>query len=197
MLTNQSRLISSDFLSEKFNYNRYIICAFCSALFGLPLNILLLIILIRNGLYQRRKSTDSFQGFLFEIVLIDILLILYYFLDNFFSYLYHDRSAGEHYLIHLSDFSCKFFTYFAKMSVLLTTWLLLFLLLNQLIQTIKSHRSSSRWQRSLLPYINAKYSTVFLIFTFSLYNIYPIEVLKYQSKGALPDYERSNSSGSI
>ena len=92
----------------------------------------------------------------------------------------------------MSDFSCKLFTYIAKMSVLLTTWLLFFLILNQFILTMKYNRNHSCWNRSL-NYINAKYSTVFLIFIFSVYNIYPIEVLKYQKKEDLQDYEKGKN----
>jgi hypothetical protein len=176
------------------DYNKYIFFAICSVLIGLPSNILLLIILIRNGLcnrryYLRTTPTGSFDRFLFEIIFIDILLILYHFMDNFLSYIHQDRSAGAHYLIHISDFCCKFFTYFAKMSVLLATWLLFFLILNQLILTMNYNQTYSCWRQSLY-YINAKYSTVFLIFIFSVYNIYPIEVLKYQKKEDLQDYQQ-------
>jgi hypothetical protein len=181
------------------DYHKYIFFAVCSALLGLPSNILLLVILVRIGLFTRRQSglsyliskpTGSFERFLFEVVFIDTLLIIYHFVDNFLSYIKDDRSAGQHYLIHVSDFCCKFFTYIAKMSVLLTTWLLLFLLINQLILTMEynnNHRSC--WNRGLY-YVNAKYSTVFLIFIFSVYNIYPIEVLKYQKKEDLQDFQK-------
>jgi hypothetical protein len=176
------------------HYNKYVFFAVCSVLIGLPSNILLLIILIKNGLFNRRYSflntpTGSFDRFLFEIICIDILLILYHFIDNFLSYIHQDRSAGAHYLIHISDFCCKFFTYFAKMSVLLATWLLFFLILNQLILTMNYNQTHLCWRKSLY-YINAKYSTVFLIFIFSVYNIYPIEVLKYQKKEDLQDYQQ-------
>ncbi|CAF3348862.1 unnamed protein product [Rotaria sp. Silwood1] len=189
------------------HYDKYVFFAVCSALVGLPLNILLLVILIRNGLFSRRNNnnnnnndstqisylrntpTGSFERFLFEIIFIDTLLILYHFMDNFLSYIHKDRSAGQHYLIHVSDFCCKFFTYFAKMSVLLATWLLFFLILNQFILTMKYNEEYSCWNRSLY-YINAKYSTVFLIFICGIYNIYPIEVLKYQKKEDLQDYQQ-------
>jgi hypothetical protein len=75
------------------------------------------------------------------------------------------------------------------MSVLLATWLLFFLILNQLILTMNYNQTYSCWRQSLY-YINAKYSTVFLIFIFSVYNIYPIEVLKYQKKEDLQDYQQ-------
>jgi len=195
MINNQSEFSfyyndSIDLLYNKLigiHYNKYIFFAVCSVLIGLPSNILLFIILIRNGLFSRRyyyqvnNPTGSFERFLFEIIFIDILLILYHFFDNFLSYIHNDRSTGEHYLIHISDFCCKIFTYFTKMSVLLTTWLLVFLILNQLILTMKYNHTDSCWKHSLY-YINAKYSTVFLIFIFSIYNIYPIEVLKYKKK---------------
>jgi len=180
------------------SYTKYIFFSICSALLGLPSNILLLIILIRIGLFSRRvqththgpiKPTGSFERFLFEIVFIDTLLIIYHFVDNFLSYIREDRSAGQHYLIHISDFCCKFFTYIAKMSVLLTTWLLLFLIINQLILTMNyndNHRSC--WHRALY-YVNAKYSTVLLVFIFSVYNIYPIEVLKYHKREDVQDYD--------
>jgi hypothetical protein len=77
------------------------------------------------------------------------------------------------------------------MSIPLTTWLLLFLIINQLILTMENnnnHHHRSFWNRGLY-YVNAKYSTVFLIFIFSVYNIYPIEVLKYQKKVDLQDYQ--------
>jgi hypothetical protein len=181
------------------HYHKYVFFAVCSALLGLPSNILLLVILVRIGLFSRRQSglgyltgkpTGSFERFLFEIVFIDTLLIIYHFLDNFLSYINEERSAGQHYLIHVSDFCCKFFTYIAKMSVLLTTWLLLFLIFNQLILTMEynNNNNSSCWNRGLY-YVNAKYSTVFLVFFFSVYNIYPIEVLKYQKKEDLQDYK--------
>ena len=181
------------------DYHKYVFFAVCSALLGLPANILLMVILVRIGLFSKRQSslaylatkpTGSFERFLFEIVFIDTLLIIYHFVDNFLSYIKEDRSSGQHFLIHVSDFCCKFFTYIAKMSVLLTTWLLLFLIINQLILTMEYnnyHRSC--WNRGL-HYVNAKYSTVFLIFIFSVYNIYPIEVLKYQRKEELQDYEQ-------
>jgi hypothetical protein len=180
-------------------YDKYMFFAVCSGLLGLPSNILLLVILVRIGLFSRRqsgltsvviKSTGSFERFLFEVVFIDTLLIIYHFVDNFLSYIHEDRSAGQHYLIHVSDFCCKFFTYIAKMSVLLTTWLLLFLIINQLILTMEyNNNHQSFWSRSLY-YVNAKYSTVFLIFIFSVYNIYPIEVLKYQKKEDFQDYQQ-------
>lgn len=195
------------FYSEfaEIHYDKYVFFAVCSASVGLPLNILLLFILIRNGLfserynydksnrqtYRRNTRTGSFERFLFEIIIIDTLLIIYHFIDNFLSYIHKDRSAGQHYLIHISDFCCKFFTYFAKMSVLLATWLLFFLIFNQFILTMKYNEKHTRWNRSL-DYINAKYSTVFLVFIFSLYNIYPIEVLKYQKKEDLQDYQQGN-----
>jgi len=185
--------------STASRYHKYVFFAVCSALFGLPSNILLLVILIRIGLFSRRqsgliplitKSTGSFERFLFEVVFIDTLLIIYHFVDNFLSYIHEDRSTGQHYLIHVSDFCCKFFTYIAKMSVLLTTWLLLFLIINQLILTMEyNNNQRSFWSRGLY-YVNAKYSTVFLIFIFSVYNIYPIEVLKYQKKEDLQDYQQ-------
>lgn len=187
------------------HYDKYVFCAVCSALVGLPLNILLLVILLRSGLFSQRSynqsarvsysktgTAGSFDRFLFEIVFIDTLLILYHFIDNFLSYIHKDRSAGQHYLIHVSDFCCKFFTYFAKMSVLLATWLLLFLILNQFILTMQYKQEYSCWNRSLY-YINAKYSTVFLVFISGLYNIYPIEVLKYQQKEDLQDYQRGKT----
>ncbi|CAF2085242.1 unnamed protein product [Rotaria magnacalcarata] len=190
------------------NYDKYVFFAVCSALVGLPFNILLLFILIRYGLFCRRYPRDtsirisyakntrtgSFERFLFEIICIDTLLILFHFIDHFLSYIHKDRSAGQHYLIHVSDFCCKFFTYFAKMSVLLATWLLLFLIVNQFILTMKYNEKYSCWNRSL-SYINAKYSTVFLIFFFGIYNIYPIEVLKYQKKEDLQDYQREGVAG--
>ncbi|CAF0897963.1 unnamed protein product [Rotaria sordida] len=174
-----------------------------NALLGLPSNILLLVILMRIGSFSRRqsvlarlsfikiKSTGSFERFLFEVVFIDTLLIIYHFVDNFLSYIHEDRSTGQHYLIHVSDFCCKFFTYIAKMSVLLTTWLLLFLIINQLILTMEHNNQHHRscWNRGLY-YVNAKYSTVFLVFIFSVYNIYPIEVLKYKKKEDLQDYQK-------
>lgn len=179
-------------------YDKYVFFAVCSALFGLPSNILLLVILMRIGVFTRQhsivsplvtKTAGSFERFLFEVVFIDTLLIIYHFVDNFLSYLNEDRSTGQHYLIHVSDFCCKFFTYIAKMSVLLTTWLLLFLIINQLILTMEYSNNRSFWNRSLY-YVNAKYSTVFLIFIFSVYNIYPIEVLKYQQKEDVQDYQK-------
>ncbi|CAF2480258.1 unnamed protein product [Rotaria sp. Silwood2] len=201
------------------HYNKYVFFAVCSALLGLPSNILLLVILMRIGLFSRRQSvlsrlsfikiqsTGSFERFLFEIVFVDTLLIIYHFVDNFLSYIHDDRSTGQHYLIHVSDFCCKFFTYIAKMSVLLTTWLLLFLIINQLILTMEynndnnddhddghHHRHRSCWNRGLY-YVNAKYSTVFLVFIFSVYNIYPIEVLKYQKKEDSQDYQQGGVPG--
>ncbi|CAF3484970.1 unnamed protein product [Rotaria sp. Silwood1] len=187
----------------EMHYHKYVFFAVCSALLGLPSNILLLVILMRIGLFSRRqsilsrlsftkiKSTGSFERFLFEIVFIDTLLIIYHFVDNFLSYIHEDRSTGQHHLIHVSDFCCKFFTYIAKMSVLLSTWLLLFLIINQLILTMEynnDHQNRSCWNRGLY-YVNAKYSTVFLIFIFSVYNIYPIEVLKYKKKEDIEDYQ--------
>jgi hypothetical protein len=184
---------------NEMHYDKYVFFAVCSALFGLPANILLLVILVRIGLFSRRQSgsshsttkpTDSFERFLFEVVFIDTLLVVYHFVDNFLSYIHEDRSTGQHYLIHVSDFCCKFFTYIAKMSVLLTTWLLLFLITNQLILTMDyNYNNRSFWNRGLY-YVNAKYSTVFLVFIFSVYNIYPIEVLKYQTKEEVQDYQR-------
>jgi hypothetical protein len=181
-------------------YDKYIFFAVCSALFGLPANILLLVILVRIGLFSRRQSgltvpvitkpTGSFERFLFEVVFIDTLLIIYHFVDNFLSYIHGDRSAGQHYLIHISDFCCKFFTYIAKMSVLLTTWLLLFLIINQLILTMEYNNNRRLFLNRGLYYVNAKYSTVFLIFIFSVFNIYPIEVLKYRKKEGLEDYQQ-------
>ena len=204
--TNES-INFSDFNATNFlfmfpltanSYTKYVFFAICSALLGLPSNILLLVILMRIGLFTRRmssltsaviKPTGSFERFLFEIVFIDTLLIIYHFVDNFLSYIHEDRSAGQHYLIHVSDFCCKFFTYIAKMSILLTTWLLLFLIINQLILTMEyNHHYRSCWHRGLY-YVNAKYSTVFLVFIFSVYNVYPIEVLKYQKKEDVQDYE--------
>jgi hypothetical protein len=178
-------------------YDNYVFFAICSALLGLPSNILLLVILIRIGLFSRRQSnlttilskpTGSFERFLFEVVFIDTLLIIYHFVDNFLSYLHEERLMGQHYLIHISDFCCKFFTYIAKMSILLTTWLLLFLIINQLILTMEYNNNHHPFVNRSLYYVNAKYSTVFLIFIFSVYNIYPIEVLKYQKKEDLQDY---------
>jgi hypothetical protein len=187
------------------DYHKYVFFAVCSALVGLPSNILLLFILMRIGLFSRHrnssprvpylttKPTGSVERFLFEVVFIDTLLIIYHFVDNFLSYIHGDRSAGQHYLIHISDFCCKFFTYVAKMSILLTTWLLLFLIINQLILTMEFHNNHrSFWNRGLY-YVNAKYSTVFLIFIFSVYNIYPIEVLKYQKKEDLQDYQQGKN----
>jgi hypothetical protein len=200
MIDNGSRLFSNYTNNLLFNelidldYDKYFVFAVCSVLVGFPSNILLIIILIRDGLFRRRyylinTRTGSFERFLFEIIFIDTLLILYHFIDNLLSYIHQDRSAGAHYLIHISDFSCKFVTYFSKMSVLLATWLLFFLILNQLILTMKNKHNYSCWKRSLY-YINAKYSTVFLVFIFSVYNIYPIEVLKYQKKEDLQDYQQ-------
>ena len=188
---------------DEFHYNKYVFFAVCSALLGLPSNILLLVILIRIGLFSRRQSgllsfgahsTGSFERFLFEVVFIDTMLVIYHFVDNFLSYIHEDRSAGQHYLIHVSDFCCKFFTYIAKMSVLLTTWLLLFLIINQLILTIDHNNNKHAFWNRGLYYVNAKYSTVFLVFFFSVYNIYPIEVLKYQKKEDLQDYQEGRSS---
>ena len=137
-----------------------------------------------------KSSRISFERFLFEVVIIDTLLIIYHFVDNFLSYIQGDRSAGQHYLIHVSDFCCKFFTYIAKMSVLLTTWLLLLLIINQVILSLEyTTNRRSCWNRGLY-YINAKYSTVLLVFIFSVTNIYPIEVLKYQKKDDLQDYQK-------
>ncbi|CAF1308403.1 unnamed protein product [Rotaria magnacalcarata] len=197
--SNQKNRASYDSLS-RISYDQYSIFAACSALLGLPSNILLLVILFRIGLFDKRqnvlsclpfikiRSTGSFERFLFEVVFIDTLLIIYHFVDNLLSYIHKDRSNGQHYLIHLSDFCCKFFTYIAKMSVLLTTWLLLFLILNQLTLTMEhNNHHRSCWSRGLY-YVNAKYSTVFLIFIFSIYNIYPIEVLIYQKKEEQEDY---------
>ncbi|UJR10160.1 hypothetical protein I4U23_014376 [Adineta vaga] len=106
-------------------------------------NILLLCILILNSLFKRRyhhhrnnttkisylsnTSTDSFERFPFEIVLIDSLLIIYQFL-----------------------------------------------------LTSEYHSS---WGRSL-NYNNA-----------NIYNIYPIEILKYQNKEDLDDYLQEGSAG--
>lgn len=192
--------LSYDTLYE-VDYSKYVFFAVCSALAGLPSNILLLFILIRIGLstkrhvvsprqpYSSARSTGSFVRFLFELVFIDTLLLIYHFVDNFLSYIHGDRSAGQHYLIHVSDFCCKFFTYIAKMSVLLTTWLLLFLIINQLILSMEyTNNRRSYWNRGLY-YVNAKYSTVLLVFIFSVSNIYPIEVLKYQKKEDLQDYQ--------
>jgi hypothetical protein len=183
---------------KELHYRQYLFFAVFSALFGLPSNILLLVILMRIGLFSRRQSglqyltskpTGSFERFLFEVVFIDTLLIIYHFVDNFLSYIHDDRSTGQHYLIHVSDFCCKFFTYIAKISVLLITWLLLFLVINRLILTMDyNHNNRSFWNRGLY-YVNAKYSTVFLIFIFSVFNIYPIEVLKYQKKDEVQDYQ--------
>lgn len=180
------------------DYDKYVFFAVCSALFGLPSNILLLVILVRIGLFSRRRSassysiskpTGSFERFLFEVVFLDTLLIIYYFVDNFLSYINGDRSTGQQYLIHLSDFCCKFFTYITKMGVLLTTWLLFFLIINRLILTMDyNHNRRSFWNRGLY-YVNAKYSTVFLIFIFSVYNIYPIEVLKNRKRDEVQDYQ--------
>jgi hypothetical protein len=198
---NETNNPFSDLLAAN-DYDKYIFFAVCAALLGLPSNILLLVILLRTGLFTRRQSnlnlapkiaTGSFERFLFEVVFIDTLLIIYDFVDNFLSYIHQDRSAGRHYLINISDFCCKFFTYIAKISVPLTTWLLLFLIINQLILTVENHNHNHNHHRSFwnrgLYYVNAKYSTVFLIFIFSVYNIYPIEVLKYQKKSDLQDYQ--------
>jgi hypothetical protein len=183
------------------DYHKYVFFAVCSALLGLPSNILLLVTLIRIGLCSKRhigslrssyssvKNTGSFERFLFQVVFIDTLLLIYHFMDNFLSYIQGDRSAGQHYLIHVSDFCCKFFTYIAKISVLLTTWLLLFLIINQLILSMEYRKNRrSCWNRGLY-YVNAKYSTVLLVFVFSVSNIYPIEVLKYQKKKDVQDYQ--------
>ena len=211
MLVNES---STSFISNQINdmffgellevhYYKYMFFAACSALLGLPLNILLLCILTRIGLFHRRHnnnnskriknqrsiSTGSFEMFLSQVTFVDTLLILYHFMDHFLSYIHKDRSVGQHYLIHTSDFCCKFFTYFAKMSVLLTTWLLLFLILNQFVLAIKSNENYSCWHDSLYC-INAKYSTVFVVFICGLYNIYPIEVLKYQTTEVPQDYQQ-------
>lgn len=219
MMKNNESINSFDFNSTngflydsltQIHYHKYVFFAVCSALLGLPSNILLLVILMRIGICDRRqfalsrlpfikvKSTGSFERFLFEVVFIDTLLIIYHFVDNFLSYIHEDRSTGQHYLIHVSDFCCKFFTYIAKMSVLLTTWLLLFLIVNQLILTMENNNDNedtnhhrSCWNRGLY-YVNAKYSTVFLIFIFSVYNIYPIEVLKYQKKEEFQDYQQGS-----
>lgn len=187
---------------KELHYSQYLFFAVFSALFGLPSNILLLVILMRIGLFSRRQSgllyqtskpTGSFERFLFEVVFIDSLLVIYHFVDNFLSYIHDDRSTGQHYLIHVSDFCCKFFTYIAKISVLLTTWLLLFLVINRLILTMDyNHNNRSFWNRGLY-YVNAKYSTVFLIFIFSVFNIYPIEVLKYQKKEEVLDYQKGKT----
>ncbi|CAF1409507.1 unnamed protein product [Adineta ricciae] len=189
---------------QETDYNKYLFFAIWSALFGLPSNILLLVILMRIGLFSQnrtrssyitRPTTGSFERFLFEVVIIDTLLIIYHFVDNFLSYIEGDRSAGQHYLIHVSDFCCKFFTYIAKMSVLLTTWLLLLLIINQVILSLEyTTNRRSCWNRGLY-YINAKYSTVLLVFIFSVTNIYPIEVLKYQKKDDLQDYQKEGVPG--
>lgn len=190
--------LSNNFQNLTLTYERYAFFAISSALFGIPSNILLLVILIRINLFTRRRSafsslsnqsTGSFNRFLFEVVVVDTLLLLYHFIDNFLSFITADRSAGQHYLIHVSDFCCKFFTYIAKMSVLLVTWLLLFLILNRLILTMDfNHNRQSIWNRGL-HYINAKYSTVFLVFIFSVYNIFPIEILVYRDQKNVIDYE--------
>lgn len=186
-------------LSSANDYGHYIFFATCSALLGLPSNTLLLVILMRIGLYTRRqsaltlmpkKSTGSFERFLFEIVLIDTLMIIYDFVDNILSYIEGDRTAGRHYLIHVSDFCCKFFTYVPKMSVPLLTWLLLFLIINQLILTMDYQNNQRAFWNRGLHYVNAKYSTVFLVFIFSVVSIYPIEVIKYQRKEDLQDYPK-------
>ena len=199
--------ITYDYIKlHHMHYHKYVFFAVCSALLGLPSNILLLVILIRNRLDNRRQNlfkhlshmktntTGSFERFLFEVVLIDTLLIIYHFVDNFLSYIHDDRSTGQHYLIHISDFCCKFFTYIAKMSILLTTWLLLLLIINQFMLTMKYNHSKNNYHHSCwngdLYYVNAKYSTVFLVFIFSIYNIYPIEVLKYKKKEDIQDYQK-------
>ncbi|UJR35877.1 hypothetical protein I4U23_028620 [Adineta vaga] len=197
LANNRTDTPSYDGLGDT-DYHKYVFFAICSALFGLPSNILLLVILMRIGLFSKhryrspyvtRKPTGSFERFLFEVVFIDTLLIIYHVVDNFLCLIYRDRSAGQHYLIHVSDFCCKFFTYIAKMSVLLTTWLLLFLIINQLILSLEyTTNNRSCWNRGLY-YVNAKYSTVFLVFIFSVVNIYPLEVLQYRKKEELQDYQ--------
>ena len=205
---NETRHLYSDLdLLPATFYTNYMLFSICSALLGIPSNTLLLVILLRIGLYTRRqsaltlmpkKSTGSFERFLFEIVFIETLLIIYDFVDNMLSYIHKDRTAGRHYLIHISDFCCKFFTYIAKMSIPLTTWLLLFLIINQLILTMdhQNNHQPSFWNRSL-HYVNAKYSTVFLVFIFSVVNIYPIEVIRYQKKADLQDYYHGNTNNRV
>ncbi|CAF3423421.1 unnamed protein product [Rotaria sp. Silwood1] len=103
---------------------RRIMAIICS-IFGLPGNILTIIVCIKS-LCQRTIHTERkvFDLYLAEISILDTCLLLYWVIETLIDYLYSIHKSAYFSLMHISAFSCFFFYMINRLFAALCSWLI-------------------------------------------------------------------------
>lgn len=114
------------------------------------------IMLIGNGYILRHSpggEKRTFENFLVEISCFDLIILIYHLINSIIRY----KSSTKHDndimtgVINLSTVCCKLLTYIVRISILMSHWLIILLLLNRLFLVY------SKFYR-LITIVNAKYA---------------------------------------
>ncbi|CAF4270778.1 unnamed protein product, partial [Didymodactylos carnosus] len=136
-----------------------------------------LFLLIGNGYVLRtsRPKSRTFENFLIEITCFDTMVLIYHLINNIIRYktsLSTTTMESMTGLINISTFCCKLMTYVIRISMLMSHWLIVLLLLNRLLLVY------SKFQYAL-AIVNAKYAVLGMLFLFSLFNVPTIESMSF------------------
>ncbi|CAF4684761.1 unnamed protein product [Rotaria sp. Silwood1] len=112
-------------MPEEFLYIFRRIMAIICSIFGLPGNILTIIVCIKS-LCQRTIHTERkvFDLYLAEISILDTCLLLYWVIETLIDYLYSIHKSAYFSLMHISAFSCFFFYMINRLFAALCSWLI-------------------------------------------------------------------------
>ncbi|CAF0966930.1 unnamed protein product [Rotaria sordida] len=101
------------------------IMAIICCLFGLPGNILTIIVCIKSLCQQTiHGERKVFDLYLAEISILDTCLLLYWVIETLIHYLYSIDKSEYFSLMHISAFSCFFFYMINRLFAALCSWLI-------------------------------------------------------------------------
>ncbi|UJR08591.1 hypothetical protein I4U23_012850 [Adineta vaga] len=160
-------------ISEEFlNRFRQIMAILC-CVFGLPGNLLTIIVCIK-ALYLRtiHFQRKVFHLYLVEISILDTCLLLYWIIETLLNYLHKIQRIEFLSLMHMSAFSCYFSYMMNRLCAALCSWLLTCFTFIRFINIF--HKFNTIRSNIIL--------LISLIVIFSIANSYSFIVLEYNPK---------------
>ncbi|CAF1007269.1 unnamed protein product [Adineta steineri] len=171
-------------VSEEFlNIFRRIVAILC-CIFGLPGNILTIIVCIK-ALYIRTNHFQRkvFHLYLVEISILDTCLLLYWIIETLLNYLHEIKRIEFLSLMHISPFSCYFYYMFNRICAALCSWLLTCFTFIRFINIF--HQFNTIKSNIIL--------LTSLIIIFSLANSYSFLVLEYNPEQKFNKTQKNNA----
>ncbi|CAF2618077.1 unnamed protein product [Rotaria sp. Silwood2] len=158
--------------NEPLNLFRRIMAIIC-CLFGLPGNILTIIVGIKALCHRTINfQPKGFHLYLIEISILDTCLLLYWVIDTLLSYLYEIKKIEFFSLMHISAFSCFCSYMINRLCAALCSWLITCF---TFIRFINIFRQFNTIKSNIILF-------TILIIVFSIANSYSFIVLEYDQE---------------